>query len=303
MTKQRILHGSIEIGGTKINCAVAESTRNSKLIPSILIEKQIETKTPDFNLKEIFKFFKSYNIHSLGVGSFGPIELDKNSKNFGKITSTPKISWRNFDLLKNLKEKFSCDIYIDTDVNVAALAEAKWGFENELQSCFYLTIGTGIGGGMFLNNKLLHGVSHPEMGHIIVKNHPDDNFEGVCPHHKDCLEGLASGFAIEKRFGKKAQSLNLKENIFMRKIISYYLAQALANYILILSPNKIILGGGVMNVKSLLVDIRSNVKKILNGYIVKKEFNENIDQYIILPKLGKKSGIYGGFALCIFQSN
>ena len=303
MTKQRILYGSIEIGGTKINCAVAETTRNSNSIPSILKEKQIQTKTPDFNLNEIFKFFNPYNIHSLGVGSFGPIELDKNSKNFGKITSTPKIPWRNFDLLKNLKEKFSCNIYIDTDVNVAALAEGKWGFENELKSCLYLTIGTGIGGGMFLNNKLLHGISHPEMGHIIVKKHPDDNFKGVCPHHEDCLEGLASGFAIEKRFSKKAQSLNPKEKILMRKIISYYLGQALANYILILSPNKIILGGGVMNNKNLLIDINLNVKKILNDYILKKEFNEKIDQYIVSPKLGKKSGIYGGFALCVFPRN
>lgn len=303
MTKQRILYGSIEIGGTKINCAVAETIRNSNSIPSILEEKQIKTKTPDFNLNEIFKFFNPYNIHSLGVGSFGPIELDKNSKNFGKITSTPKIQWRNFNLLKNLKEKFSCNIYIDTDVNVAALAEGKWGFENELKSCLYLTIGTGIGGGMFLNNKLLHGISHPEMGHIIVKKHPDDNFKGVCPHHEDCLEGLASGFAIEKRFGKKAQSLNLKEKIFMRKIISYYLGQALANYILILSPNKIILGGGVMNNKNFLIDINLNVKKILNDYILKKEFNEKINQYIVSPKLGKKSGIYGGFALCVFPRN
>tara|TARA_X000001036_G_scaffold440096_1_gene494394 strand:+ start:6188 stop:7099 length:912 start_codon:yes stop_codon:yes gene_type:complete len=303
MTKQRILYGSIEIGGTKINCAVAETTRNSNSIPSILKEKQIQTKTPDFNLNEIFKFFNPYNIHSLGIGSFGPIELDKNSKNFGKITSTPKILWRDFDLLNNLKEKFSCNIYIDTDVNVAALAEGKWGFENELQSCLYLTIGTGIGGGMFLNNKLLHGISHPEMGHIIVKKHPDDNFKGVCPHHEDCLEGLASGFAIEKRFSKKAQSLNPKEKILMRKIISYYLGQALANYILILSPNKIILGGGVMNNKNLLIDINLNVKKILNDYILKKEFNEKIDQYIVSPKLGKKSGIYGGFALCVFASN
>ena len=303
MSKQRTLYGSIEIGGTKINCAVAETIQNSKTIPSILKEKKIQTKTPNHNLNEIFKFFNQYNIHSLGVGSFGPIELDKNAQNFGKITSTPKIAWRNFDLLNNLKEKFSCNIHIDTDVNVAALAEGKWGFENELQSCLYLTIGTGIGGGMFLNNKLLHGISHPEMGHIIIKKHPDDNFEGVCPYHEDCLEGLASGFAIEKRFGKKAQNLDLKEKQFMKKIISYYLAQALSNYVLILSPSKIILGGGVMNLNNLIIDIRSNVKKILNNYILKKEFNEKIDQYIVSPKLGKKSGIYGGFALCVFPSN
>ena len=300
MKKQRVLYGSIEIGGTKINCAVAETIQNSKIMPSIIAEKKFETKTPHLNLSEAFNFFNSYNINGLGVGSFGPIELDKNSKNFGKITTTPKLQWRNFELLKNLKEKFYCDIYIDTDVNVAALAESKWGFDNEPKSCLYLTVGTGIGGGMFLNNQLLHGVFHPEMGHIIVKNHPDDNFLGVCPHHKNCLEGLASGFAIEKRFGKKAQSLNSTEKQFMKKIISYYLAQALSNYILILSPNKIVLGGGVMNLENLIIDIRSNVKKILNGYILKKDFNENKNKYIVLPKLGEKSGIFGGFALCIF---
>ena len=142
----------------------------------------------------------------------------------------------------------------------------------------------------------------PKIG-ILLSFNVLANFKGVCPNHQDCLEGLASGFAIEKRFGKKAQNLNLNEKIFMRKIISYYLGQALVNYILILSPNKIILGGGVMNNKNFLIDINLNVKKILNDYILKKEFNEKIDEYIVSPKLGKKSGIYGGFALCIFQSN
>ena len=313
MNTEKTLYGSIEIGGTKINCAVAETKVSSNSLPSILFEKQIKTQNPLSNINDILEFFKPHKIQGLGVGSFGPIELNKNSKTYGTITTTPKLEWRNFDLFNTLQKHFNCKIYIDTDVNIAALAEGKWGRGKELNSCLYLTIGTGIGGGMFLDDRLLHGLFHPEMGHIIIRKHPEDHFKGVCPHHQDCLEGLSSGFSIEKRFRKKAELLNNKERAFIEKIISYYLAQAITNYILILCPKIIILGGGVMTLKGLvenkmnnvniLKKIQLNVKNMLNNYINKNELNKNIDEYIVFPGLGHKSGIFGGFALCVFEKN
>ena len=313
MNTDKTLYGSIEIGGTKINCAVAETKVYGNSLPLILFEKQIKTQDPLININDILDFFKPHKIQGLGVGSFGPIELNKTSKSYGKITTTPKIEWRNFDLFNILQKHFNCRVYIDTDVNIAALAESKWGRGKELNSCLYLTIGTGIGGGIFLDDRLLHGLFHPEMGHIIIRKHPEDDFKGVCPHHQDCLEGLASGFSIEKRFRKKPELLNNKERVFMEKIISYYLAQAITNYILTLCPKIIILGGGVMTLKgignnrinnfNILKKIQLNVKNMLNNYINKNELNENIDKYIVFPGLEQQSGIFGGFALCMSEKN
>ena len=188
-------------------------------------------------------------------------------------------------------------MYFDTDVNGAALGEATWGAAKGLDNCLYMTIGTGIGGGALVSGKLVHGMLHPEMGHILVKRHSEDKYEGKCPFHKDCLEGMAAGPAIEARWGVKGHELPLDHVAW--DIEAYYIAQGLVNFILTLSPEKIILGGGVMKQKQLFPKIRKEVINLLKGYVQTKEILENIDNYIVYPELGDNAGLLGAFALTL----
>lgn len=278
---------AIEAGGTKINYGLG----NEK--GEIIEQFSIPTTTPEENISQLVEYFKNKNFDVMGVASFGPIDPVINSETYGYITSTPKPHWTNTNLIGNLKKYFDVPIIFDTDVNAAALAENLWGAGVGLNNILYLTIGTGIGGGAIVNGKMLQGLTHPEMGHIYVRKL--NNFEGNCPFHGDCLEGLASGPAIEKRAGKKAYLL--EENNFIWDEVANYLAEALVNYILILSPQKIMLGGGVMKQKHLFPKIHKKVKEKLNGYIQKKEILEDIENYIIFPKLGDLTGFYGAIAL------
>lgn len=287
--------GGIEAGGTKFVCAIG----NEK--GEILSKISFPTTSPEVTLNKCFDFFKDKNIEALGIGSFGPIDLDKNSNTYGYIKNTPKTLWKNFNLLGFFKEKFNIPIYIDTDVNAACLGEYTYGNAKNIDNCIYLTIGTGVGGGIISSNKFIYGLSHPEMGHIFIKKHPSDNYNGKCPFHKDfCLEGLASGPAIEERWGKKGNELPVDHPAW--DLEAYYLAQALVNYILILSPKKIILGGGVMKQKQLFPKIKKYVKEFLNDYIQ----NENIlnidSDYIISPKLEDNAGVLGAIALTFNHS-
>lgn len=188
-------------------------------------------------------------------------------------------------------------MFFDTDVNGAALGEATWGAAQGLDNCLYMTIGTGIGGGALVSGKLVHGMLHPEMGHILVKRHSEDKYEGKCPFHKDCLEGMAAGPAIEARWGVKGHELPLDHVAW--DIEAYYIAQGLVNFILTLSPEKIILGGGVMKQSQLFPKIRANVIELLKGYVQTKEILENIDNYIVYPKLGDNAGLLGALALTL----
>jgi len=233
----------------------------------------------------------------LGVGSFGPVEVNSRSKHYGYITTTPKVKWKNYNLLGRLKDHFNVPIGFDTDVNGAALGELKWGAAKGLSSSLYITVGTGIGAGAVVEGKLIKGLLHPEMGHISVRRHPEDEYEGNCLFHKDCLEGLAAGPAIEARWGLKGQELPVDHKAW--EMEAYYLAQALVNYIFILSPEKIVMGGGVMKQKQLFLITRKYVKEILNGYIGKKEVLEDIDNYIVSPGLDDNAGICGCLALAI----
>lgn len=175
-------------------------------------------------------------MEAIGIGSFGPIDVDNNSPTYGNITTTPKLAWRDYPLLNALKKEFSIPMGFNTDVNIAALGEAVLGAAKGLDSCLYITVGTGIGAGAIVQGELLQGLTHPEMGHILVRRHPEDNYKGRCPYHGDCLEGLAAGPAIEERWGKKA--IELSDNDKVWEIEGYYIAQALMQYILILSPKK-----------------------------------------------------------------
>lgn len=192
--------GAIEAGGTKFVCGIG----NEK--GEILERVSFPTETPEITLAKVVEFFQDKGVERLGIGSFGPIDINKNSKTYGYITKTPKLAWTDCDVVGYLKKYFEIPIYFDTDVNGAALGEATWGAAKGLENCLYLTIGTGIGGGALVSGKLVHGMLHPEMGHILVKRHSEDKYEGKCPFHKDCLEGMAAGPAIEERWGKKAYS-------------------------------------------------------------------------------------------------
>ncbi|MBO0470189.1 ROK family protein [Enterococcus sp. DIV0242_7C1] len=272
-------YGSIEAGGTKFVCAVADEEL-------LIIERiSIPTTLPEETLAQVFDFFDRYELKGLGVGSFGPIDVNEQSETYGYITSTPKNGWRNIDLLGLLKARYALPIAWTTDVNAAAYGEMHLGAGRNTQNCLYLTVGTGVGGGAVVQGSILHGFSHPEMGHISVTRHPEDSFESTCPYHDHCLEGLAAGPAVEKRTGVKGQLVAADHAVW--ELEAFYLAQALMNYTLILSPEKIILGGGVMKQTHLLEKIRQSLEEQLGDYVSLP------DDYIVGCGLGDNSGTIG----------
>lgn len=277
--------GGIEAGGTKFVCAVA----NQEL--AIIEKVSIPTTTPEETLAGVFQFFDRFTLDALGIGSFGPIGVQKEQANYGHILATPKKGWTNFDFLGNLKERYDIPMAWTTDVNAAAYGELKKGAACGCKSCIYLTVGTGIGGGIVVDNAVFQGISHPEMGHIFVKRHPEDTYEGTCPYHKDCLEGLAAGPSLEARTGIRGENLPADHPVW--ELQAYYLAQALMAYTLILNPEKIVLGGGVMNQPHLLEKIRQQFTKLLNGYVE----IPNVDEYIVCWGMPDESGLMGTLLL------
>jgi len=283
--------GAIEAGGTKFVCAVG--TKSGEIVE----RARFSTTTPEETMKLVVEFFRDKKIEALGVGSFGPIDARKGSETYGYITTTPKPHWKNYNIIGELKKHFNIPIGFDTDVNGAALGELRWGAAAGLSSALYITVGTGIGAGAVVEGSMVNGLLHPEMGHIYVRRHSEDTYEGSCPYHGDCLEGLAAGPSIEARWG--IQGHELPEDHKGWEMEAYYLAQAIVNYILILSPEKIIMGGGVMKQENLFPLIRKKVKGLLNGYIEKREVLEEIEEYIVPPKLGDDAGVRGALALAM----
>ncbi|MFF2875178.1 ROK family protein [Gottfriedia sp. NPDC057991] len=277
--------GAIEAGGTKFVCAIGDENGN-------LIERiQFPTTVPEETISQVIEFFKNYPIKAIGIGSFGPIDVNEASSTYGLITSTPKMAWQDFPFVQAINQHFSVPIGFNTDVNAAALGEATFGAAKGLDSCLYITIGTGIGAGAVVNGNLLQGITHPEMGHILVRRHPNDKFVGNCPYHRDCLEGLASGPAIEARWEKIGSNLIDRKEVW--DLEGYYIAQALMQYILILSPKKIILGGGVMNQMQVFESVYKYLNELVCDYVSLPELNE----YIVPPSLGNNSGIIGALML------
>jgi fructokinase len=279
--------GAIETGGTKIVCAVAAEDDLLNIVERI----SFPTATPTESMPKIVAFFKKYELSAIGIGSFGPINIDESSPKYGYITNTPKAGWKNYDFLGYLKNEFSCPMFWTTDVNAAAFGELSHGVAQSVDNCVYLTVGTGIGGGVVLNHKIIEGKGHPEIGHIYINQKADDHFEGVCPYHKNCLEGLAAGPAIEKRAGKKAQEL--AEDDAAWDLESYYLAEACVNYTLSFSPEKIVFGGGVSKQLHLFPKIREQFKILLNDYVE----TPALDSYIVPVQLGDNAGIIGCLSL------
>ena len=280
--------GALEAGGTKMVCAIG----NEK--GEIFEKISIPTKTPETTMPEMIQWFKAKKIEALGIGCFGPIDPDKDSPTYGYITSTPKLAWKDYNIVGAFEEQLCCPVGFDTDVNGSALGEVTFGQAKGKKNIVYLTVGTGIGAGVYAEGKLLHGMLHPEAGHILMRRREDDHYEGKCPYHKTCLEGLAAGPAIEERWGKKGIELQDRDEVW--DLEAYYLAQALTVYILILAPQLIILGGGVMHQEQLFTRIRAYVKEMLNGYIKTKEL-EDIDHYIVPASLHDDQGIMGALEL------
>ena len=269
-------YGGIEAGGTKFICAIGTG-------PDDLETAQFPTTSPEETIARAIEFFRTHPPHAIGIASFGPLDLRT-----GHITSTPKLSWRNVDLAGRIRQALGVPVTIDTDVNGAALGEARWGAARQLSDFVYLTVGTGIGGGAMVNGRLLHGAGHPEMGHIRVPHdRARDPFPGCCPYHCDCLEGLASGPAIEARWGVSPAALPLEHPAWALE--AYYLAVAIANLACILSPQRIVAGGGVLQQAHLYRLIREELGPLLGGYLHPPE--------IVPPELGPRAGVLGALVL------
>ena len=288
--------GAIELGGTKTFVMIAKD--KSK----IYSRKIIPTLSPKQTIFDIAKFFKnesdslSLTLESIGIGSFGPLDLSPDSKTFGYITSTPKEGWQYTNLKGEIEEALQVPVAIDTDVNASALGEFRSLLNQNIDSLVYITIGTGIGGGFMINRDLLHGLVHPEFGHIrIPHNLQKDPFPGICPFHKDCFEGLASGPALQERWRKPAEQLPSQHIAW--DLEANYISLALMNLICTVSPQKIILGGGVMHQVHLFKKIYKKTQRLLNNYINSKFVEEQISDLISPPMLKDDSGIFGALTL------
>lgn len=281
--------GGIEAGGTKFVCGVGNE--RGEVVDSI----SFPTEDPETTLGKAIAYFKEKSVDAIGIGSFGPIDLRLGSPTYGYVTTTPKPGWGNVDFLGTLRREFDVPCGWNTDVNAAAFGEATWGAAKGLKSCLYYTVGTGIGIGVFLEGRLVQGLVHPEGGHMLTRRHPGDDFAGLCPYHGDCLEGMASGPAIEARWNVKGH--DLPSNHPAWEMEAYYIAQSITGAVLLNSPEKVILGGGVMQQSQLFPLIREAVKANLNGYVSAGEIAERMDEYIVPPGLGQQAGLCGAFAL------
>ena len=290
--KQKQLYGGLEAGGTKWVCAVGTDPDD---IRSMI---RFATTTPQETLAQAITFFTPYRdqLAGLGVGSFGPLDLHPPSPTFGWITSTPKPGWADTDLVGPLGQALGVPILLDTDVNAAVFGEYCWGAARGLDTVLYLTVGTGLGGGALVHGRLLHGLLHPEMGHLrIPHDWQVDPFVGTCPYHGDCLEGLAVGPALEARWGQPGGSLPDAHPAWALE--ASYLALGLVAGICMLMPQRIIMGGGVMQRAGLVSLVRQAVQRELNGYIQVPELMSTIETYIVSPDLGDQAGVLGALAL------
>jgi fructokinase len=290
-----LLYGGIEAGGTKFVCAVGTGPGH------LIAETRFPTTEAAENFPQAIEFFREQQarhgrLDALGIGSFGPVDPDPASPTWGYITLSPKPGWHMVDFAGTVQRALELPVGFDTDVNAAALGEWRWGAAQGLDTFVYLTVGTGIGGGVLANGRLLHGLLHPELGHMrIAHDRQADPYAGFCPYHGDCLEGLAAGPALEARWGQRGETLPAGHPAWALE--AHYLAQGLANCILVLSPQRLILGGGVMQQPQLFPLVRREVQALLNEYVETPALRAGIDDYICPPGLGTRSGVLGALAL------
>ena len=289
------LLGAIETGGTKVVCVAARDAA------TILAERRIATTTPAATMGAAEDFFATVSaemgaLSAIGIASFGPVDIRPFSPTYGHLLATPKPGWANTDLISQFAKRFSCPVVLDTDVNAAALAEAMHGAGRGCGVVVYVTVGTGIGGGIVISGRPVHGALHPEMGHIRVLRHEHDRERpGVCAFHGDCLEGLASGSAIDARYGAPLDRLPAGHQA--AEIVGYYLGQLAATIVLMVSPERLVFGGGVMNDARVFTQLRSTAARFLNGYLPFAPGPRALDELIVAPGLGEQSGVVGAIAL------
>jgi fructokinase len=290
-------YGGIETGGSKWECAVGTGPDDLRATETI------QTRTPGETIGRAVAFFEREGpVESIGIGSFGPIDQKLSSPTWGHITNTPKPGWAHTDVGQEIRRRLSVPVAFDTDVNAAALGEHRWGAGQGLDTFCYITVGTGIGGGGMAGGTLLHGLLHPEFGHMRVPHDLGaDPFPGVCPYHGDCWEGLASGIAIEARWGRPAASLDGDQAVW--ELEAHYLALGLVSVMCVLSPERIIVGGGVAHHDGLLELVRREVLALMNGYLEARAVNDEIADYITLPELGLRAGVLGAIALAQTAAN
>lgn len=289
-----VVYGGIEAGGTKFVCAVGTGPGD------IRAQVRFPTTTPEESLERAVRFLREQRgrgeLAAVGIASFGPIDPNPASPTYGHITMTPKAGWVHTDVVGAVLDGLGVPVGFDTDVNVAALGEGRWGAAIGLETYVYLTVGTGIGGGGMVNGRLMHGLMHPEMGHLRVPRDPAaDPYPGSCPYHGDCLEGLACGPAIAGRWGRPAEELPDDHPAWALE--AHYLGLGIANVVLTLSPQRVIVGGGVMGRGQLLGMVRREVQALLGGYVQVPALAEGIEEYIVPPALGARSGVLGALAL------
>jgi fructokinase len=291
------LYGGVEAGGTKFVCMVATGP------DQVVEEKRFPTTRPDETIQQANSFFAPYaqrgELAAVGIASFGPVDLNPASPTYGYITTTPKPDWNYVDLRGYVSRALDLPVAFDTDVNAAAFGEHYWTARNNLLDPFvYMTVGTGIGVGVLANGRPLHGLVHTEVGHFAIPhNWQKDPFPGICPYHGDCLEGLASGPAINRRWGQNAEALPDSHPAW--ELEAEYIALALINLIYAYSPQRIVLGGGVSQHAGLHEAVRHKVQQGLNGYIQSPMLLQAIDEYIVPPSLGNRSGVLGAIAMAI----
>lgn len=288
----------IEAGGTKFNCAILDKERN------ILVQSRIPTTAPNDTIGASIEFFRDqkangYQFNKLGLACFGPLDLKPDSATWGNITTTPKPGWTNTPIARQLGSALDCQVCIDTDVNAAGLAEYRWGAAQETSVSVYVTIGTGVGLGIVINGKPLHGLIHPEGGHMLIgeiKDNDGNVTQGVCPFHGSCVEGLASGTAMNKIWGQPAETLPDDHKAW--DVQARVLAAMCHNILLCYSAEKIVLGGGVMQKPGLLDKVVTYTEQSLAGYLSLPEDTE-FKNLITLPGLGDKAGLMGALGLLL----
>jgi fructokinase len=291
------VYGGIEAGGTKFVCVIGTDPRN------ILAEERFPTTTPDETIARSVDFFTrhGHDLAAIGIGSFGPVDLNPQSPTYGYITTTPKPGWAQVDLRGGIQRALRVPVAFDTDVNAAAFGEHYWVPDNRaLDPLLYMTVGTGIGVGVMVNGQPLHGLLHPEAGHMLLPRDPQrDPFAGWCPYHGDCFEGLAAGPALAKRWGQPAETLPPDHPAW--QLEAHYVALAVVNLTLVLSPQRIVIGGGVMQQAGVIEMVRREVVQLLNGYLQSDRITRDIDHFIVPPALGNRSGMLGAIALAATQ--
>lgn len=287
------LYGGIEAGGTKWVCAVATG-------PDNIVDRVVfPTTVPDETIGQAIAFFKRYpEVAAAGIGSFGPVDVNPSSPYWGYITTTPKANWAHTNVGRAVQDALGVPVAFDTDVNAAAFGEGCWGAAQGLDTFIYITVGTGLGGGVMANGKLLHGILHPEIGHIRIPHDlAADPYPGGCPFHGDCLEGLTAGPTLLGRWGQRGETLPPDHPAW--PLEAHYLGLGLVSLICTLAPERIILGGGVMQ-PLLFPLVRSEVQRLLNGYLATPAILEEIDSYIVPPALGNQAGVLGAIALAMY---